>query len=395
MIMPIGQHQEIRISPSEKFTITNKEIISHREKQGKLLLRAKKLGYSQLVIWGKKEKRTFDIYIINRQNRLKKEEILESLKKWNIKSEVRGGITVLTGEIHDIDALRAVQLILKDQTLLKAVIKINLDSALKNELRAIIYKEFLDIGIETIHCKFSSIVPNCKYDSSNQSIDKVVHPILDIVQVNFSPTTRRRENHNYSLKLKIIQVEKTDGLELNFGLDQLTGGIGSLLSGGVQTLIEQNKILLRENNIVINTLAEPIMQLSLDNKATVEIGGEYAYKSVNEVTGRQNTNWKFAGLKVEATLKRIDEIFVVDYKTRFTAPGPNNSIIGNKENGSISIEKNIGHQLFKVTIKSHAKERGNIPYIGAIPFIGRIFSSSNESTNYKQIIGVMELQQNE
>lgn len=397
IIISVGEHREISCPKLKSYTVTNKVPISHRDnrKMGHLLVRGKKSGHTQLITWDNSGvKQTYNISVLPRGATQKTLTLVKAIHELNLSARTNGNQVIVEGTINNILTIKALQLLSKKNKDI-FIFGTQYSLSLSNKIREVIYGAFLKKGINSVTCKIRGITPLCHYDNSNLNIGPIIKALSTDLDIDFIPFDNPSRSDNYTLKLKLVQLERVDGMELNFGLSQLSGGVDAIFNHGPMSLIEANQLLLRERKINISTLAEPTVKLRQGKKATIEVGGDYPYQSINSVTGRQNTSWRFAGLKVELTLNFENEKTVITYSTNFTTPGPESSIIGNKEKGDLKIELDTPIELFKVMLKTKSGMRGQIPLLGSIPFVGHLFSSINNSENYKQIIAVMELSRDE
>ena len=106
LLLSIGEHKEIKYSQISKFTVTNTTIIGHKHKKkiNTIIIKGLKLGYTELVIWSKKLKKTYKVYVLEKKRQLKILHIGETLKEMNLDIRLAGPLIIATGEVSDLQS---------------------------------------------------------------------------------------------------------------------------------------------------------------------------------------------------------------------------------------------------------------------------------------------------
>lgn len=398
VILSKGQSISIELPHMIKFNIGNKEVLTYKfdEKTKTLMLRGKTMGTSELIIWNKDQSiEKKQIYVISKAQELKNLNIAQILSRLGL--EVRPGLPHIevSGVIKTINQLAQFKKIQKqyrehilDQT--------TLSNEAQKEIMAEIYKLLLTEYKETIRCKVENSDVNCLYPVNEKPSSGVMKYLQQKYSVAFLEINNQKLTSNYSFRLKLIQLEQLDGLELRLGLDELRTTLGELINVPLRTIIERNSFVLAEKKVVLNTLAEPTGLIRPMNPAEFSIGADVPYV-IKGREGVEQTAWQFAGLKVKINLENIGERLMVRYETELTKPDAteNGSISGNKEKSSVIIDLKRPLKLFQITLRTNGNSIDQMPFISSIPILGELFKSKGKQSNYKTITAIMEIRENE
>jgi len=216
----------------------------------------------------------------------------------------------------------------------------------------------------------------------------------DLYHIRFNAIRGQRNQQNYTVKIKLIQLEQLDGEELRLGLEQIEGTLGDFISSPLTSIISKNKVLLAKTNISISTLAETELILRPEVPGEIQIGSEIPY-SLN----RNSVAWKFAGLKIKIQIQNMDDQLKINFETELTQPstsGPEQqSVSGTISKSSLVIAANQPSKIFQVSLRTQGKQSDQLPYLGAIPILGELFKSKSKQDNFKTITGIIEVKTNE
>ena len=202
LVLSIGEIKEIQLPSLKRFTMGETNSVSHKFlPQGKrLLIKAKKLGLSELHVWNKDgSKKKYQIYVLSRTNRLKLLSLAESLNSLGMKASIKGTWIELTGEINKASAYKRF-LTIKKNNLEKLQSNFQLSRSLKKTLLSETIKTLFDDHIAGFRCEFQSIELICHLsDGRNPSpeVEKHLKKKLGVVFI------RHHSNHK----------EKTIGFE--------------------------------------------------------------------------------------------------------------------------------------------------------------------------------------
>jgi len=400
VIISTGEHREIQAQGLREFTIGNKEVISskHQRKTKKLLIKGKRQGFSELILWTKKgEKHTYKVYVLSKLKYLRFLHLTETLQKIGLQTEIAGPIIIVHGVLHTLDQYRLIKKIRKENDKYLHI-KVHFNQLLKNKIIGAVYKAFFDEYIDTIQCEFELITIYCRYPESNIPANSTLKEMQQRYAIKFNSYPDQSRFRNFKIKMKLIQIEKMNGEELNFGLDQINGNLGELFNSGLMNVIEKNKFSIGQRKLHLSTLAEPEMLIKLEEQGVVEVGSNIPFQvgSENNKDALPALNWKFAGLKIKIKILKRGKDIQLKYKTEFTRPDTKNSMItGSKESGTALVPLNRPLQLFQIGFKTLGHGEGRLPWLGSIPLLGRIFKSNSNKSTYKKISGVIIIQENE
>ncbi len=394
-IISIGEHLELSIPNLKKFTIGNNDIISHKfnPKSKKLLIKGKKLGFTEIIIWRKKQsKKKIQIYVLSKQKHLKILHLAQIIKRLGLNVKIVGPLIIVDGTINEISNYR---LIKKLQINNKWIhIRGELHTDLKNKIIGEIYNTMFNEYVDQISCSSEFLTIYCTFSKQNMPSPKVIQNCQQRYFVKFTPIKSRLKQKNFLLKLKIIQMERIDGKELNFGISKLTSTLAEIFSLGLSPVIKRNNILLAEQNIELSTLAEPELIIRIDDPGKIELGSTIPFK-----TGKKKNSaieWKFAGLKIKITLKQFGGGLKIEYETELTKPDHTSSnITGSKESSSCLIDLNDPLLIFQIGLKTNATGSEGLPWLMNIPILGTLFKSKTTMNTYKQISGILILEEYE
>ena len=118
-----GELKELNAKDLCNFTVGNREVISykHEKKRGKLIIKGKKQGYSELIIWGLKFKRKFKIYVLSKLKYLKYLHLTETFHKNGLKTELAGSLIIVEGTLKTLDEYKLIKrLILENEKIIQS-----------------------------------------------------------------------------------------------------------------------------------------------------------------------------------------------------------------------------------------------------------------------------------
>ncbi|MCK5072583.1 MAG: hypothetical protein KAQ98_04095 [Bacteriovoracaceae bacterium] len=397
IIISKGEHREFKIKSLVKFSVGNNEIISQKfyPKKGTMLIKGKKMGYTELVVWHAKNKtKRFRIYVLSKIAQMKILHLAETLKAMNLSVDISGTMIQAKGVIDSMDDLRLIKKLIKNNNK-NLHLKVTLHDDLRNLIIGVVYKEFFDEYIESISCKSDAIEIICQYDKDYSPPPEIKNYLKKNYLVSFIPVSSKSKKKNFLVKLKLIQMEKLDGEEFSLGLSQLSGNLGELFQNGIKSVLEKNSFILSNRNIHLSTLAEPETLLRPGKETLIEVGAQIPYQLSGNSEQVPHINWKFAGLRVVLTLQRQNRDYVIKFQTEFSRPAPNGGISGNKENSWAILRAGHPLQLFQIGLKTEGKSTYSFPWLSKIPILGNIFKSKSSQSNYKRITGVIILEEHE
>jgi hypothetical protein len=392
IILSKGEQKEIDLKGLKNFSVGNPEVISYKflAKTGKLLVKGKKVGFTDLVVWTKKGKEIFSLYVLSKQKFLKTFQLAEALKNLELSIDIKGPVMTASGILSDFGDYLYLQKI-KGQFQDQVFFKINLDPKLRNHIIAQIYKKLYSNGFSHVNCQTDWMDVMCFYEGEKN--DHLLKQLATFYRVSFVQQDSRLKHKNYRLKLKLIQLEQMDGREIHLGLDKLKSSISDLFEFGIKKLIDDNFVFLTQSKMDLSTLAEPELVVNLNTPQLTEIGSQIPYQNIN--TQGANViapiDWKFAGLRIKTKLTESYGKILLDYETEFSRP-VDQAISGSKETSSALLEIGEPLKIFQIGFQTTSKGRQGIPLISNIPILKHLFESKSDQKTYKQIYGYVILE---
>ena len=393
IILAKGEQKELTFAGLKNFSVGNREVITYqfRAKEGKLLIKGKSQGFSDIVIWDKDGKKSLNVYVLSKQKFLKTFQLADALKNLNLNIDIKGPVMTASGEINDFSDYLYLHKI-KDQYLNHVFFKITLNQKLRNHIIGQIYKKLYSNGFSSVSCQVDWLDILCFYEGVGNK--DFLKQLGTFYKVNFIEQDSKLKHQNYRLKLKLVQLEKLDGLEINMGLDQLSVGVKDIFDLGMRALIDSNQVFLQKTHMDLSTLAEPEMIVNLNTSQSIEIGSQIPFQNIS--TQGQAViapiDWRFAGLKINTKFSESYGKIFVEYSTEFTRPSED-AITGNKEASSAILELNTPLKIFQIGFQTIGKSRKGIPGLSSIPILKHLFESKSDQKTYKQIYGYIVLEE--
>jgi len=231
IVLSRGEQKQIKITPFAKISIGNKEVLAHKyyPSKGKLLLKGRRLGFTDLTVWSKSQTTSYHLYVFSKRKFLKMAHLMK-----------------------------------------------------QNQLIAEIYDQFLSDHISVVKCENRNFFFICtipahakiskerkKYLERNYAI-QFFSDNLEIIKDNFKAT------------LSIFHRQSETRRELLLG----TQGVHSLwdivLNKGPEYLFKQQNLKLEEKNSNIETFVSPTLAIMLNEPATFQMGTEIPIQQNNK-----------------------------------------------------------------------------------------------------------------
>ena len=390
ILLSIGQLREIKAGNLSHYSVGNDDAVSHKHltKKKVLLFKGKRLGFSEVIIWSKGgKKKRYRFYVIDKRRQLKILHLVEAFSGVGLKVRLSGPLVAVSGKIQDNNAHRLVKKLVSKNSEDIHITAI-FSKPYKNKLLGQIYKHLYDEHVDHFDCQVEGINILCRYPAGAGPSKKLTKFLVSNYFLTFIPI-KKRGIKNYRFKMKLVQMEKLDGGEFNFGLDRLEGGLMELFNEGIGGLLKKNKIFLNRYKIDFSTLAEPQALFRVGYPVHLRVGTEVPYKNIEE-----EIHWKFAGLEVKLELKEGKGGLQLFYSTKLSAVGGSSkNIVGNSEKSSALIK--VGHplKLFDIVFRTVGKRESAFPGLKDIPLLGSIFRSKSNNSNLKNITAVILLEE--
>jgi hypothetical protein len=392
LILAKGEQKELNFPDLKNFSVGNPEVISYKylKKTGKLLIKGKKVGFTDLVIWRQDQKEVLSLYVLSKQKFLKTFQLADALKNLNLLIDIKGPVMTASGMLSDFSDYLYLQKI-KGQFQDQVFFKIGLEATLRNHIIGQVYKKLYANGFSAVACQVDWLDILCFYEGEeNQNLLK---QLASFYRVSFIPQDSKLKHKNFRLKLKLIQLEKMDGREIHLGLDHLKTSVKDLFDSGIKSIIDQNLIFLSQTHLDLSTLAEPEIVVNLNTPQVIEIGSQIPYQNIAQQgsTIIAPIEWKFAGLRIKTKITESYGKMLLDYDTEFTRPS-DQAISGSKETSSALLEVGVPMMLFKIGYQTTSRGRNGIPFITEVPVLKHLFESKSDQQTYKHIYGYVVLE---
>ena len=393
VILAKGEQKELSFQQVKNFSVGNSEVISYKfmPKSNKLLIKGKKVGFTDLVIWHKSGKETISIYVLSKQKFLKTFQLADALKNMNLTIDIKGPVMTATGSLKDFSDYLYLQKI-KGQFQDQVFFKITLDRELRNHIIGQVYKKLYANGFSSVSCQVDWMDILCFYEGA-QNIE-FLKQMSSFYRVTFIQQDSRARHRNFVLKLKLIQLERMDGREIHLGLDKLQASVKDLFELGIRRLIDDNMVFLQRTNMDLSTLAEPELVVNLNTPQTIEIGSQIPYQNISTQGASviAPIDWRFAGLKIKTKVTEAYGKMLLDYETEFSRP-IEQAISGSREISSALLEVGVPLKIFQIGFQTTSKDRRGIPGLSQIPIIRHLFESKSDQRTFKQIYGYVVLEE--
>ncbi len=392
IILSKGEQKEIDIKGLKKFSVGNPEVISYKflSKSGKILIKGKRVGFTDLVVWSKNGKETYSLYVLSKQKFLKTFQLADALKNLDLNIDIKGPIMTASGVLTDFGDYLYLQKI-KGQFQDQVFFKITLNPKLRNHIITQIYKKLYSNGFSLVSCQTDWMDVMCFYEGEKN--DNLLKQLATFYRVSFVQQDSRLKHKNYRLKLKLIQLEQMDGREIHLGLDKLKASISDLFEFGIKKLVDDNFVFLTQSKMDLSTLAEPELIVNLNTPQLTEIGSQIPYQNINAQGANviAPIDWKFAGLRIKTKITESYGKILLNYETEFSRP-VDQAISGSKETSSALLEIGEPLKIFQIGFQTTSKSRQGIPIISNIPILKHLFESKSDQKTYKQIYGYVILE---
>ena len=398
VILSRGQTKTLNFPNLEHFSISNKQILTHKfdEKNKTLTIKAQQLGHAQINIWSRTNREElFEVYVITKHEEAKLIELSAWASTLGLATQMIIPQIKISGKISEVKKFQEFN---KKMQIYKDLVidDVKIDIKIKNKIIAEIYKIFFENFNDSIRCwdKNSSII--CSISQTQSNSESLKKHFTELYGVFWIDLNEQRLTKNYLLKLKLIQIEQMSGEEIRLGLEQLNAPLSEIFTSPLEKIVQKNELLLAKKNVKLSTLAEPQTIIRPSTPASIQIGADIPF-SVSTSQKNHIIEWKFAGLKVEFVIENVNDQIKVNYQAELTQPTSNangtTSIAGNKEKSSAIIFLNKPVKLFEIFLKTNGHSIDQMPFIARLPILGKLFQSSSEQSNFKSINGIIEIEE--
>ena len=346
-----GEQTELQIEPVINYSVGNKEIINYKydAKQRRILLKAKSLGFTDLVLWQKSKKTTYRIYVTSKQEQLKRMEIIQVLKDVELETSISGDFIYVSGEIK---TMKQYLLFLKIQGLKikKLILNVKIGNELLSKIIADIYKDFYEEQNDYISCSEIKSKIECEYETK-QNIDHFISKYKNLYQIEFRSKNKENKFRNYKVKFHIVSLTNSTTQTNSLGINKVKSNLMETISHHKMNL-ESGDILFENQNINAKLIAMPEINTIIGHPFTLELGGEVPYQ--NSTNDKNSTDWKFVGLRIKGDINFAESNYLLNQQSQFTQSS-DQTISGPKSKSTLILTENKVFELF--TIKLDFKEK--------------------------------------
>lgn len=397
LFMAIGEHSELKVPDLKEFSVSNSDTLSHKYRPGQksLLLRGKRQGHAEVVVWNKSgPKQTWNVYVLSKAKHLKWMESMKALEDLGITTQAQGKLVRISGELEsrsDWEAFRELSHELEAQKELSFINLAQPCTKLKHQLLAEIYQQFLLQHADTIDCSWSKQGPwiKCLVPNGVMQREEIKSLLPEITKKHFVKIESVLESAkltNYKLTFHLYKLEKREQLETDLTVERAAGSLADLSRKRLIELARSDDFVLGEGRYKLSTVATPEIIIRHDKEFNLQMGSDLPYQATQ---GNESvtTSFRFAGLKITGILSSSALGNILDYEVELSAPVTEGVISGNKKSSSILLREASEITAFSLNYKNSGIEKRSLPGLSRIPVLGVLFSDTIDMQEEKVIIG--------
>jgi hypothetical protein len=375
LLISKGEHREIMVPLLEKISVGNPEVIAYKydSQRKKLLIRGKKLGHCEIILWTQRKKITYRAYVLSKTQQLKTLHLGKSLKSLGLKITLSGHFMSVEGTVRSLDDYLFLLRLNRDHGK-NLYLKLRPSAKLKKKLKKIvdyfIYRSFKFRP----SCHLQGLKMICllhKRHSVSSSVLKYLKRTYGIEFLSFDGVVPK----NYHLSLKLFHQEGIEGETLGININHGTLSPIDLFKYGPQRTLGNMDIFLTKNNSQLKILANPEIILTEGKESLME----FATQSDRR---RGLVPRVFSGLKIKVKLLKIQANFFLEYEVLFSRPE-------NRGKSKVFIKLGDPLKLFQIVLKSEGKKRKGISFLEQIPLISNLFRVRSKKASYQRITAIL------
>jgi hypothetical protein len=381
-----GEQIELKIKGFASFSIGNKEVIHSKfyAAQSKLLVKGNSMGFSDIVVWRKNgSKIIYNVYVVSKREQLKFSQIANDFKQIGLQTQLTNKKIIVNGLIKTPFSLILYKEFIS-QYKNDVISFVGLEISFVKKQIVLIYQD-LGPKLEKIECSRSIQNINCfvsPYNSKESYNSKYAH-------INFSHFPQNYKNKNFEVLISIYKLTFAKGEQSSLGAYQASASVQEL-SSNPKNLIDNNLFRLSNQQAKSQLLAKPKFVTSIGSKQSLQLGSDIPYTTSSQT--QTNTEWIFAGLKIE-TLLEVDEGKIkLTNKTQVTSPG-DKSIQGGKSTSQVFLTPGKEQLLFDINYESVLNQSKSFPILGKIPLLKRLFISDEDSSTNSELIAYITIKE--
>ncbi|MBF0315526.1 MAG: hypothetical protein HQK50_05830 [Oligoflexia bacterium] len=380
----VGEHQTYELPSGvvlKNYSLADKSLASTKylEKERLLLFKGKREGQSELLILGEDKKE------------LRKKLLVVA----STKGSKRGAPPVTIGEVKSMKEFKRALLLSKNkQHGKKILVEARASEKLQEEIIQEIRKHLEQEAISKLWCEEERLTFYCFYEESTPPSAAIASLLSERFNVKWVAKKSKFSKLNYRFRLKLVQLECSEGEDLTLGFSRVNLGIADLFEGGVSGVKRwalRQEIFFENRKYKLSTLAAPEVTFILGEKHSLEMGAKIPIESKTSIAVSANVipviEWHFAGLRVQFIAALNGERLLVKYENEFSGPS-GNAISGSKESSQLFMNLGEMVELFQIGIQTMGNQEHAIPGLGAIPLFGKLFTATSNAESYKRIYGL-------
>lgn len=380
----VGEQLTLNFRGEKRYSIGNKKVIKVKYLKGreKLLVKAVKEGFTDLLVWGEKGVQTHRIQV-HKKSLSSRSKLVSFLLQSQIPHRERGETIFMDSPLENENDWVKVQKFCLEQKSFKC--EGYLSPKLKKKIISSIYKVFLDQKKPLIYCEERGLNLFCYYESYQKKPSSRLSYYLN-AGVSFIPI-RIREADNIKISFHFLHMELKEKNIIDLGLSHIQSQLAPFLNNSSDKAIGENMIHFENRFFKGKTLATPEVITSLNRENSIQIGEESAFQTMSPKDSQiSNLQWKFSGFKLKFRLFQENQHLFIKYQVQFTSQD-NSRIKGSKKNSTLKVEKDHSNLLFKMSLFHDLLEKKRTPFFSKLPLFGPIFKGSSKGKSQQFIIG--------
>jgi len=390
-VLKLGQVEEITMKGLRKYSIGHKKTLRGKIQGNSLYIKAIGVGHSDLLLWKKgslsPEKIQFTVW---QQNIVKKTlKLKRHIESIGLKAKIINDVVEVSGILSSEGQYKTF-VHLHNRLYEKILIKeLSVDKMLQKK----IYNDLIYLGLQhfqdDLDCDVSKLFIHC-YDLSKKS--EIKKKISDQFLISWLSKKNETAVKQLKIKLRLFQFENLKGRHFSLGLNSARGLLKSILSGNPLALIENNEVMFNKVDYQFSTLAEPTIIGRLNHPIKVKLGSDIPYVNTSR-EGQTSTQWRFAGLNINLTIKKLLNGYTLLYKSGLSRPTAEDNIQSNFQESSLFINSEKPFVMFEIGFLVKNQKKSKLPIIEHVPLIHHLFSSYQNEKVFKKVIGIIEIKE--
>ncbi|MBT6325863.1 MAG: hypothetical protein HOJ35_07825 [Bdellovibrionales bacterium] len=394
IVISIGEHSEINVNNIKNYSIGNPDILHHtfNSKENRLLIKGKKMGFSEIAIWDSKNKKViYHLYILSKREQLNLKHVAQSLSSFGFKIKTFGKYIEVRGEIEDIYKYNFLNII-KSKNPTYLLVHSKLTKKLRNHLIGEVYYSFLQENLENFSCSSNFSIISCSYSATSAPSKNIIKYLQNKYFINFLEVNDINDNKNYLVKIKFYSIENQKESSLKLGINELNEKIPQALTNNYY---QQLDIQLSQEKLKYSSLSSPEIIIKLNEEAKIKIGTKISSSQNIIRDGKETmiTHHDFLGISTIIRIKKSGNKFTLYSKNTLSNQGDQNDINNNSSTSKIFITLNKAFTFFETNLKLSKQTIYSMPFFSSIPIIGHIFKKTNKTNTNKKIIGIFYFQE--